>query len=169
MSIENKQDSDFSSANIVRKLIVENEALKPGWDTRLLANWAQVFAGLTVCSLGLTEKNLTEGRHSGVLVYARDGKNPFISIATIGDVKPEKLDKYTTYALAKMAKLVQNPQATSSGVNELNPGDETLNISGNPVPGGAIRLPDRTILSFSGFSVEDDEALVKTVAALLQE
>lgn len=111
------------------------------------------------------ERNVSQGRCGGVLVIARGGEKPYLYATQVGGkVRPEKIDKYFTYALAKMAVLVQNPDTTISRENNRLPDDQKLNIEGVEVPGGAVRCKDGTILAFSGFSVDDDESVVLAVA-----
>ena len=116
------------------------------------------------------DENTRQERYGGCLVIGKKGASWFPVPVFFGGAANRdseygvKSDKYIAYALAKAAILVLHPEMTSSGQNNSLLEDERLYMGNNPVPAGAITLPDGTILSFSGFSQECDEAITLAIA-----
>jgi hypothetical protein len=124
------------------------------------------FATSVVKEISKLEPNPSEGRRGGVLAIARAGENPFFYATKIGEIVPEKVDKYFRFATAKAAVLVQNPNFNTSRENSTLSSDIKLTVDGQEVPAGAIRCDGGLILSYSGFSPEDDENVVLATAVV---
>ena len=115
-------------------------------------------------------ENKKDGRYGGCMVYGRRGVSWTPASLFIGGAIAEdpefghKWDKYTLYAFGKAAVLISNQDFLTSGENKSLSQDRRLRIINNPVPGGGIATPDGSILAFSGFSEEADEAVCLATA-----
>jgi hypothetical protein len=133
-------------------------------ETKPLIDGIFSAAEQVVVRMNTISPNPYEQRTGGVMVVARRGDEPFIVVREVG--KAKKIDKYTLFALGKGVILAQNPDATSSRVNVELEVSEQLTFGGDPLPGGAFTIDENLIIGFSGYSVEDDEAVVLATAVL---
>ncbi|KKU45958.1 MAG: hypothetical protein UX62_C0007G0015 [Microgenomates group bacterium GW2011_GWA2_46_7] len=133
-----------------------------------------LFNAASVVASRMNERNPnpSQQRLGGVMVIAQVGEDPFMVAQKIGDVTggnhsaphvldQHKLDKYAWFAYSKARLLVEKPDLLASSQNTQTPVSEYPAL----VPGGAVRFGD-LILSFSGYSAQDDESIVLATAEL---
>ena len=131
-------------------------------------------ASAVVSRINERNPNPSQKRLGGVMVIARTGENPLMVVQKIGDViggnlsadnnlDKSKIDKYAWFAYSKARELIENPELIASSQNTK---DSVLNYP-VLVPGGAVRFGD-FIISFSGYSPQDDESVALGTAELAQ-
>ena len=163
----------LTNPNLKSAVLNYEQAFAPeGDDTAIFDN---IFdsAEKAIQFISREETNFNEGRTGGVMAIIEVGEEPTIAIREIGTVRPEKIKKYTQYALGKAEVcLVYDYLASTQNEHALenrklfyrkSPNDE-----GTAYPGGAIKFRSHEgkeyIIAFSGYSQEDDQATVLLTA-----